>query len=1222
MVKEVIDAVISDKAFEQIQTLLAQLSQVDEKMLSLIEIVEKSRSTFQAATGFSKINEEYTNLYNSTEKLKQSGVERLDLERQIKASGEKMAQAVNVQAQAIDSLRAKNEKLARTEVQIIAKIQEKQARLKDLDNALKTTQGGEETGRIKVEQALLKSEVADLNLEFKRQIEAQKYAEDSMKGMSVTLNKFKTQYAQLSEEGRNSDFGKEMANQINILDEKLKGLYKSIGDNRLNVGNYEVAGKSLRLQLREIVQDLSMQKIEYQKTGKAIKDQESKVNDLIRTKGSEATETKEAVTELEKMRIAYNNAGIAITSLEKKGGELQDVMDDTKRSIKGMADDAGNTKAVAEGVGVLSNSFQIAQAGMAAFGAEGEDMMKIYAKMMIIQQGFNSLTQITNALQAESTLRLKLKSVWQKISLVFTQKEVSASLIETTVKSAETVAEKVNTAAKVENTVATGGAAAATGGLAAAEGVATKASWTLTGSLKAVGTAIKTIPVIGWILGAVAALGTLSYLLYKHLSTEKELSNEQARRKKLTESVVKIQEEVNSSTKESIVKVDLYNKQLSKTAQGTKEWNSIIELISEETGIQINLLKGAPKDIQLITDKWKEQYLLRIKSETIIKKIAESIVEAENVAIKIRSGVSGDNAKELVETLNLTEKEKELLLDKIHLFNKENKNLGIKKLYQKDIEFYLQHHINNTTANNKELEKQVNIESILNNQLKEKSDTTNKVSTEFKTQFEIEKQIIDLRLTGYEKEVALRESKINQLKKERAEAEQTAIKEGKPKADIAKINDFYKKAIELETKESNERIEKIEKDKADMLIKVNESLINALQELDELRLNNTSISEKELTERLISLEKERSKELLTKNEKAKLDELKGVEEGSELYLGIVKKYETLNQLEIEKSIIKQLTIRKNGFSKTVEAIKGNYNKLKAESIIEKGGKLSEEEENQFQIQSIKDQIKAFDEYGSTLDQNTTDYANYVNSRKQLEADLTLATQTESERRIKQIQLEKQQQFELANAIGDAVFSIGDAYAANIKDEKQRILIEQSLAVAKVLLNQGIAISEAVAAAVPGEGYTIAIRIAAAVAAVVAAISSANQAINQSKAIAYEHGTTSHTGGDAVVAEGKKNGKYKPEMVIAGGKSYYFDQPTLLKGLPIGSKVKPIDTFEKFSDLNPNSDIMTGTDAKEIIDQLIKLNAKAVVKIDVGENVYTHLVKGASHARIINSQFNH
>ena len=109
-----------------------------------------------------------------------------------------------------------------------------------------------------------------------------------------------------------------------------------------------------------------------------------------------------------------------------EGGEIKDAMDDANVSIQNMANDAGNTAAMSQGVGVLADSFSVFQAGMAAVGLGGEDMMKVYAKMMILQQGFNSLTQITNALQSESVLMLKLKAIWQKAVLVFTQQQAAA----------------------------------------------------------------------------------------------------------------------------------------------------------------------------------------------------------------------------------------------------------------------------------------------------------------------------------------------------------------------------------------------------------------------------------------------------------------------------------------------------------------------------------------------------------------------------------------------------------------------------------------------------------------------------------------------------------------------------------------------------------------------------------------------------------------------------
>ncbi len=1235
MAKELIDAVISDKAFEQIKKLLDQLTLVDKKMVSLIEIVDKSRTSFQSATGFSKINEEYTKLYNSTEKLKESGVERLDLERQIKASGDKMAAAVNVQSEAIDKLRLKNERLARTEVELIAKIQEKQIRLKEIDDTLKKTSGmekyskelGVETGQLKIEQAQLKSEVADLNLEFKRQIESQKYAQDSMKGMSVALNQLKGQFALFTEEQRDSDFGKEMANQINILDEKLKGLDKSIGVNGRNVGNYEVSQKSLKMQLREIVQELALHKLNYDKQKEALIDQEKEVNNLAKSKGKESAEYQKANNKLTSMRNGYENTGIVMAELEKKGGELKDAFDDASGAVQRMSDDAGNTKALSEGVGVLGDSFSLLQAGMAAFGAENEDLMQVYAKMMIVQQGFNSLTQITNAFQEESMLRLKVKSIWQKVSLVFTQKQVAAQAKEVVTTTAETIAEEVNTAAKVENVTATGGATVATTEMAAAQTVATKTGGKLSIAIKAVGTSIKSIPGIGWILAAIAAVTAITVLIYKNATAEKALSYEQIRRKKIQEDLNEISMTANENTLESVTKVNMYVSELNNVKKGSKEWKGIVSEINSLTGLQLDAIKASKSEIEKVTAVWINQFKIRAKAEATIQMIVQSELDYYKTRNEILDPKTDfDRREELIKTLTLLPEEIENLKDWQQKYKDADNLVGIseaERLRQKEEAWKNTLRLLDTAKyklnqNNEEIANDIDLIGSLPQKT---ADSSNKVVKEFKTQYEIEKQIIDLRLTGTDKEIAASESKINQLKQERYEAEQTAIKEGKTAAEIFKINQYYNTAIELERKESKERILKIEKDQKDAIIKSNEILLNTLNELEELRLNNTTISEKALTNRLIEIEEKRSSEIISRNETAKIEELKGVEDGSELYLSIVKKYEALNQLEIEKSIIKQLTIRKNGFKKTVESIKEQYDLLKAETIVNQGKGLSEEQENEFQIQSINDQISALDDYGSELD-NLADYEQYVSDRKKLEADLTLATEKESKRRIDQAKAEKLQQLELTEAIGDAVFSIGNAFAANIKDEKERVIVEQSLALAQVLLSQAVGIAKAVESAAEGDTYTVAIRIATAVGAIVAAMSSATQAINQSKAVAYEHGTDYHTGGDAVVAEGKKNGKYKPEVVTAGGKSYVFDQPTLLKGLNVGASVKPIQEWTTNDTFDPTNMPMSEATATKIIGLLTDIKNKSVVTIDVGENVYKYLEKGGAFTKIINSRFNH
>ena len=141
---------------------------------------------------------------------------------------------------------------------------------------------------------------------------------------------------------------------------------KSIGNNQRNVGNYDIANKNLRTVLMEVKQDLALQKIEYENTGKAIMDQERLVSELARTKGVESAEYKNAVQELNKLKDAYKTAGAAISDLEKYGGQLQGVFDKTGQSMKALASPAANAKAVSDGVGLMMNSYTLFQSSMVA----------------------------------------------------------------------------------------------------------------------------------------------------------------------------------------------------------------------------------------------------------------------------------------------------------------------------------------------------------------------------------------------------------------------------------------------------------------------------------------------------------------------------------------------------------------------------------------------------------------------------------------------------------------------------------------------------------------------------------------------------------------------------------------------------------------------------------------------------------------------------------------
>jgi hypothetical protein len=89
---------------------------------------------------------------------------------------------------------------------------------------------------VKIGEFKLKS--SELTSVLKTQQKQQMALTGSMDEMSQRLNLMKNAYRALSEEQRNSATGKELLNQINVLDEKVKELDGTIGNHQRHVGNY------------------------------------------------------------------------------------------------------------------------------------------------------------------------------------------------------------------------------------------------------------------------------------------------------------------------------------------------------------------------------------------------------------------------------------------------------------------------------------------------------------------------------------------------------------------------------------------------------------------------------------------------------------------------------------------------------------------------------------------------------------------------------------------------------------------------------------------------------------------------------------------------------------------------------------------------------------------------------------------------------------------------
>lgn len=255
----------------------------------------------------------------------------------------------------------------------------------------------------------------------------------------------------------------------------------------------------------------------------------------------------------------------------KELGVLKDAISDTSAQARIMSDDLYTSKAALEGLAVGVNVFSGLTQAAALFGDEDSNLTKILVKLQAAQNLANTAMNIAKMLNKDTALMTALRSAATK---------------------------KLTTEQQKNNAATTEGAAATTG-YAAAEGVATTGAITLKGAIKAVGAAIKSVPVVGWILAAISALVTLISLV-KDTNEEEDKGNDilEERKKKIQE----------------------INDNYLKTLQSIREENS------ELSKLMVNLANGSG---QLYEDATKAVATFVGVSEDYIKSL--STAEAENL---------------------------------------------------------------------------------------------------------------------------------------------------------------------------------------------------------------------------------------------------------------------------------------------------------------------------------------------------------------------------------------------------------------------------------------------------------------------------------------------------------------------------------------------------------------------------------------------------------------
>lgn len=200
----------------------------------------------------------------------------------------------------------------------------------------------------------------------------------------------------------------------------------------------------------------------------------------------------------------------AYKALVNELGRLQDIQGDIAQQGRILANDEAKFQGFIQGVSGLSGAFSAATGAVSLFAGENENLQRVMTKVqsvMAIAMGMQSVAQTLNKDSAFRLVTLNgLKEWWAGI----VAKSTAAEVAETTATVANTAAHQAQTAATVQGTVAQGANAVAQGAQTTAATAGTVANLTLAGAFRAVGLAIKSIPVFGWLIAGLSAIVAIS----------------------------------------------------------------------------------------------------------------------------------------------------------------------------------------------------------------------------------------------------------------------------------------------------------------------------------------------------------------------------------------------------------------------------------------------------------------------------------------------------------------------------------------------------------------------------------------------------------------------------------------------------------------------------------------------------------------------------------------
>lgn len=246
----------------------AQLQSLMKKYDALVKKVSEAEGKIMSST--KRINDATEKIIKAQEQLSKAagmntkpdnGNADVSLNNVGTANVQAQAKAYDELAKEIDSVmgtRSQNIKRMIDEQNAIRLINEEIKKLTKFQTGNSTLTNTQQKRLEQLNNSLLthKAALSDVRHTLMNNVKLDNAATTSMNGLSQSLSRMRIAYRELTEEERNSPFGKELLASIQQADSKIKELDATIGNHQRNVGNYAKGYNGLNMSVQQIVREL------------------------------------------------------------------------------------------------------------------------------------------------------------------------------------------------------------------------------------------------------------------------------------------------------------------------------------------------------------------------------------------------------------------------------------------------------------------------------------------------------------------------------------------------------------------------------------------------------------------------------------------------------------------------------------------------------------------------------------------------------------------------------------------------------------------------------------------------------------------------------------------------------------------------------------------------------------------------------------------------------